>query len=85
VVLGNAFNIQSGIAVDTHVKRFAINHQLTDHTDPDNIERDLKQIVPQKLWTDIAYYMISYGREICPAETLIKASITVSPIAIKSI
>lgn len=67
VVLGNAFNIQSGIAVDTHVKRFAINHKLTDHTDPNSIEQDLKQIIPQKLWTDIAYYMISYGREICPA------------------
>lgn len=67
VVLGNAFNIQSGIAVDTHVKRFAINHKLTDHTDPNNIEQDLKQIIPQKLWTDIAYYMISYGREICSA------------------
>lgn len=67
VVLGNAFDIQSGIAVDTHVRRFAINHQLTDYTDPNKIEIDLKQLIPQKQWTDAAYYMISYGREICPA------------------
>lgn len=67
VVLGNAFSIQEGIAVDTHVKRFAIKHNLTDYTDPNKIEDDLKQIVPQKYWTDAAYYMISYGREICPA------------------
>jgi endonuclease-3 len=67
VVLGNAFGIQEGIAVDTHVKRFAIKHNLTDHTDPNKIEDDLKQIIPQKYWTDAAYYMISYGREICPA------------------
>ncbi len=67
VVLGNAFGIQEGIAVDTHVMRFAIKHNLTDHTDPNKIEDDLKQIIPQKYWTDAAYYMISYGREICPA------------------
>jgi endonuclease-3 len=67
VVLGNAFGIREGIAVDTHVKRFAIKHNLTDHTDPNKIEDDLKQIIPQKYWTDAAYYMISYGREICPA------------------
>ncbi len=67
VVLGNAFNIQSGIAVDTHVKRFAINHHLTDYTDPNKIESDLKQLIEKHQWTDMAYYMISYGREICPA------------------
>jgi endonuclease-3 len=68
VVLGNAFNIQEGIAVDTHVKRFAAKHNLTDSTNPDIIERDLKQIIPKKYWTDSAYYMISYGREVCPAK-----------------
>jgi endonuclease-3 len=67
VVLGNAYGIREGIAVDTHVKRFAIKHNLTDHTDPNKIEDDLKQIIPQKYWTDAAYYFISYGREICPA------------------
>lgn len=67
VVLGNAFGIREGIAVDTHVKRFAINDNLTDFTDPNKIETDLKQIIPQDLWTDAAYYMISYGREICTA------------------
>lgn len=67
VVLGNAFHIQEGIAVDTHVKRFAWRHGLTDSQNPVLIEQDLKEIIPRDQWTDAAYYMISYGREICPA------------------
>jgi endonuclease III len=67
VVLGNAFEIRAGIAVDTHVRRFAIKFDLTDHTYPEKIEADLKKIIPKKDWTSAAYYMICYGREICPA------------------
>ncbi len=67
VVLGNAFDIRAGIAVDTHVRRFAIKFDLTDHTHPEKIEADLKQLIPKKDWTNAAYYMICYGREICPA------------------
>jgi endonuclease-3 len=67
VVLGNAHGIVEGIAVDTHVKRFAIRFDLTDSTDPVKIEQDLMDILPKKEWFDFTYRVISYGREIAPA------------------
>lgn len=65
VVLGNAYGIVEGIAVDTHVRRFVIRYDLSDYKDPINIERDLMKIVPRKYWFLITYYLIEYGREIC--------------------
>ncbi len=67
VVLSNAFGIHEGIAVDTHVRRFAIKFNLTDYTDPPRIERDLMELVPSNKWNYITYQFITYGREICPA------------------
>lgn len=67
VVLGNAYGIYDGIAVDTHVKRFATRFDLTDHADPIKIERDLMEIIPQKDWFDFTYLAIEYGRNIAPA------------------
>ena len=67
VVLSNAFGINEGIAVDTHVRRFAIRFDLSDHVDPVKIEKDLMEIVPKKDWNTITYFLIEYGREICPA------------------
>lgn len=67
VVLGNAFGIVEGIAVDTHVKRFAQRFDLTDHTDPDKIEQDLMAIVPKEKWFRFTYLVIEYGRQIAPA------------------
>lgn len=67
VVLSNAFGVNEGIAVDTHVRRFAIRFDLSDYTDPVRIERDLMEIVPRQNWNTITYLLIEYGREICPA------------------
>ena len=67
VVLGNAFGIVEGIAVDTHVRRFARKLDLTDHTDPNKIEQDLMRLFPNKEWFALTYKLIEYGREICPA------------------
>lgn len=67
VVLGNAYGIYGGIAVDTHVKRFATRFDLTDHVDPVKIEKDLMEIIPQKDWFDFTYLAIEYGRNIAPA------------------
>lgn len=67
VVLGNAFGIVEGIAVDTHVKRFAQKFDLTDHKNPEKIEQDLMQLFPKEEWLNITYYFIEYGRTICPA------------------
>lgn len=67
VVLGNAYGIVEGIAVDTHVKRFAIRYDLTDSHDPVKIEKDLMELVPKKEWFLFTYKVIEYGRQIAPA------------------
>ncbi|MDP2640921.1 MAG: endonuclease III [Candidatus Yanofskybacteria bacterium] len=66
VVLGNAYGVVEGIAVDTHVKRFAQKFNLSDSSDPVKIERDLMEIIPKKDWFFITYGLIDYGRNICP-------------------
>lgn len=67
VVLGNAYGIVSGIAVDTHVRRFAIRFDLSDYTDPVRIEQDLMKLLPKEEWFNFTYYMIEYGRQVCVA------------------
>lgn len=66
IILGNAFGIVEGIAVDTHVRRFALKFDLTDSRDPKKIEQDLMNILPKKEWSDFTYRVIEYGRQICP-------------------
>ncbi len=67
VVLSNAFDVHEGIAVDTHVRRFAIRFDLSDFTDPVRIEKDLLQIMPRKEWWGFNHRLVHYGRDICPA------------------
>ncbi len=67
VVLSNAFQIHAGIAVDTHVRRFAIRFDLSDYRDPVRIERDLKEIMPQSEWWGFNHRLVHYGRDVCPA------------------
>jgi endonuclease-3 len=67
VVLGNAYGVVEGIAVDTHVRRFVIRFDLSDYKDPKRIELDLMEIIPKEDWFYATYYFIEYGREICPA------------------
>lgn len=67
VVLGNAYGIVEGIAVDTHVRRFAYRFDLSDSLDPKKIEQDLMMITPKKDWFILTYLLIDYGRDTCPA------------------
>jgi endonuclease-3 len=67
IVLGNAFGIVEGIAVDTHVRRLSLKLSLTDYTDPVKIEKDLMALLPRQEWFAFTYRMIDYGRNICPA------------------
>jgi len=67
VVLGVAFGKVFGIAVDTHVKRFAQKFDLSDSKDPKKIETDLMEILPKKEWFMWTYRNIEYGRNICIA------------------
>jgi len=67
VILGNAYGVVDGIAVDTHVRRLARLWGLTAHKDPVKIERDLMRIIPKKEWFGFTYRTIDYGRKYCPA------------------
>jgi endonuclease-3 len=67
VVLGNAHGVVEGIAVDTHVKRFARLLCFSDETNPNKIEKDLMDVFPQKDWFRVTYLLIEYGRKFCPA------------------
>ncbi len=67
VILGNVCGVVEGIAVDTHVKRYAQKFNLSDSRDPKIIERDLMLLFPQRDWMTITYRLIEYGRQICPA------------------
>ncbi len=68
IVLSNAYGINEGIAVDTHVKRLAQRLGLTKHLDPVKIERDLMEITPKKQWGDISHLLIFHGRSTCVAK-----------------
>jgi endonuclease III len=67
VVLGNAFKINAGIVVDTHVQRLSRRLGLTEQTDPEKIERDLLPLVPQEEWTRWSHLLIDHGRKVCKA------------------
>lgn len=67
VVLGNAFNINTGIVVDTHVKRTAFLLGLTKQTDPAKVEVDLMKMLPNEQWTDLSHLLIFLGRRTCIA------------------
>jgi len=67
VVLGNAFQINEGIVVDTHVTRLAHRLGLTKRTEPEKIEQDLMRLVPRTDWTDFSHWLIWHGRRRCIA------------------
>jgi endonuclease-3 len=68
VVLGNAFGINAGVVVDTHVKRISNRFGLTRHQqNTDKIERDLMALFPRDNWTDLSHLLIHHGRNACKA------------------
>ncbi len=79
VVLGNAFGINAGITVDTHVGRISRLLGLTTATDPVKVERDLMVLIPKKDWTLISHLLISHGRAVCIARRPRCADCPLSP------
>jgi len=67
VVLGNAFGINEGVVVDTHVGRLSARLGFSRHSDPVKIEQDLIRRFPRDSWTILAHLLISHGRAICVA------------------
>jgi len=69
VVLGNAFEIKSGVVVDTHVTRLSHRLDFTQQKTAEKIEQDLVEIVPKKDWVIFSHLLIAHGRKICKART----------------
>ena len=67
VVLGNAFDLNEGVVVDTHVGRLSNRLAFSRESDPVKIEQDLIALFPREQWTMLAHLLISHGREICDA------------------
>lgn len=68
IILSNAYGINEGIAVDTHVKRLSYRLGLTKHEDPVKVEKDLIEITPKEDWGNISHLLIFHGRKICQAK-----------------
>lgn len=68
VVLGNAYGVVEGIAIDTHMIRLSQRLGFTKQTDPVKIEKDLMVLFPQKQWFPLTYKLINHGRAICEAK-----------------
>jgi endonuclease-3 len=69
VVLGNAFNMNIGIVVDTHVARLAQRLGLATEQDAEKIEQTLMPFVPQPQWTLFSHWLIWHGRRRCFARS----------------
>lgn len=69
VVLGNWYNIASGIVVDTHVTRLATRLGLSTQKQPEKIEDDLRTLIPLKDWILFSHLLIAHGRNICRARS----------------
>jgi endonuclease-3 len=67
VVLGNAFGINIGVVVDTHVSRISQRFGLTRETDPKKIEPDLMALFPRPSWCLLSHLLIFHGRRACKA------------------
>ena len=68
IILYNAYGINEGIAVDTHVKRVSYRLGLTANDDPVKIEKDLMGITDRRDWGQLTHLLISHGRMICQAK-----------------
>ena len=68
VILGNAFGLNEGVVVDTHVARLSARLGLSGETDPVKIERALMAVFPRASWTLLSHLLIWHGRRVCDAK-----------------
>ena len=69
VVLGNAFGVNEGVVVDTHVARLSRRLDLSSQSAPDKIEEDLQALAPREDWTNVSHWLIWHGRRRCFARS----------------
>jgi len=69
VVLGNAFDANEGVVVDTHVGRLSIRLGLSRETDPVKVEQQLMKLYPRNVWAKLSHLFIFHGRRVCIARS----------------
>ncbi len=67
VILGNAFGVDEGVVVDTHVKRLSTLLGFTWERTPEKVEEDLMEVFPRERWTLLSHLLIWHGRRVCDA------------------
>lgn len=67
VILGNAYGLNEGVTVDTHVARLSTLLGLTRQMTPEKIEQDLMALVPRDAWAVFSHLLIWHGRRVCIA------------------
>jgi endonuclease-3 len=67
VILGNAYGINAGVTVDTHVTRLSGLLRLSNATTPEKIEESLMAVIPRDDWTLVSHLLIWHGRRVCIA------------------
>lgn len=80
VVLGNAYGVVVGMAIDTHMIRLSQRLGLTNQKDPVKIERDLVKLLPQDEWFKFTYRLINYGRQYCVARRHDHGACSLTPL-----
>jgi endonuclease-3 len=80
VVLGTAYGVATGVVVDTHVFRIVHRLKLSKGKTPEQVERDLMEIVPQQRWISFAHQLIWFGRKICQARKPLCTECPLEPI-----
>lgn len=68
VIRGNIYH-QPSIVVDTHVKRISKKLGLTKQEDPEKIEFELMEVLPEEYWILYNIHIIQLGRTICTARS----------------
>jgi endonuclease III len=85
VVLGDAFQVASGIVVDTHVARLSQRLKLSEHEQPEKIERDLIELIPRRDWITLPHLLIAHGRRVCKARTPLCSECVLEPLCPSSL
>ena len=83
VVLGNAFGINEGVVVDTHVGRLSRRMGLTRHKDPGKVEQDLMKLFDRDTWAMLSHLLIFHGRQVCDARKPLCDQCTLSDLCPK--
>lgn len=69
VVLGAGYGLAEGVVVDTHVARLSVRLGFSSKRSPEQIERDLMELIPKAEWIDFSHLLILHGRAICSARS----------------